>query len=828
MNGNLGLTGEKILPLPEPHTGEMKHPTPNQPRLSQVLEYAARGWAVFPVHGIKDGCCTCGKTECGSPGKHPIAAAAPEGFKDATTDEKKIRAWWSKYPRANIAIATGSVSGFFALDLDLPDGEKSLENLESKQGKLPETVEQITGSGGRHMFFKLPVGVEIRNSTSKIGPNLDIRSDGGYIVIAPSDHVSGNPYTWCPGHGPGEIEVAEAPRWLIDLVESKPNPPKRDLSNSGLILPATDTSAYGRAALEDEIQGLLATPEGGRNSGLNKSAFLLGQLVASGEIAYSDAENALIHVGERMGLTPHEVRATVKSGLHNGYENPRTPTDSIIPAAVPSKPEPPRPLVREIPPGGEYPVTALGTLMEDAVRSIVEVVQVPISLAAGSVLATASLAVQGFADVVLPIGEGRPKPVSLYMLTVAHSSDRKSTSDNYALQAVKEFEVELAEENRTKFQSYLNDKAAYERAKDLVIKNARKNVTQTRETIASNSSELSALGDEPQPPLLPFLTVGEPTIEGLAKLFLQGRPSLGLFSTEGAQMITGYGMRDDRKLATAAGLSLLWDGETLKRTRVGDGNYALPGKRLTLHLMVQPEVALKLLSDPELADQGLISRVLVAAPDSLAGTRMFRKANKLCLAVIDMFRDEIYARLKREMPLVQDSRNELKPRRLEFSEEAKAIWVAFADESERAIGPGGKYEHIKAFAGKLAEQAARLAGVITLMENLDSTEISGQAMRGACQLAEFYAGEALRLFYVGQISPDLQKAKRLLDWLHQRKESLISLPDIYQRGLNIIRDKATAQQLVKILEDHGWMVRIIEGAEIDGQYRRDVWRIIRE
>jgi hypothetical protein len=458
----------------------------------------------------------------------------------------------------------------------------------------------------------------------------------------------------------------------------------------------------------------------------------------------------------------------------------------------------------------------------------VDIVQVPPALAAGSVLAAASLAVQGFADVVLPMIECKSRPISLFVLTIAHSSDRKTTADNLVLKAVKNHEAILEKEYQNQFKMYKNEKAAYDRVKDTILKKTKKAERPTPESIEALAREIAALGEEPLPPLLPALTVQEPTIEGLAKLFQLGKPSLGLFSTEGAQMITGYGMHEERKLSTAGGLSTLWDGETFKRTRITDGNYALPGRRLSLHLMVQPEVAQRLLSDPELSDQGLISRILVAAPKSLAGTRIFREADPVSRSSIYLFESALTAFLSKPFPLVEQTRNELNPRELNLSPAARERWIAFSDETEKAIGENGRFAQIKSFAGKLAEHATRIAGVLTLIEDLNATEISVETMDNGCKLASFYAEEALRLFYAGKTSPEIMEAQRLLDWLLKRPDDLICLPDIYQLGPSSIREKAIASQAVRTLEEHGWLDRVSEGADIQGQFRKDVWKIIRE
>jgi hypothetical protein len=119
--------------------------------------------------------------------------------------------------------------------------------------------------------------------------------------------------------------------------------------------------------------------------------------------------------------------------------------------------------------------------------------------------------------------------------------------------------------------------------------------------------------------------------------------------------------------------------------------------------------------------------------------------------------------------------------------------------------------------------------VLTPVRDVNATAIGADEIRGGFALAEHYAAEALRLLGTSRISVDLRLAQKLLDWLlYQWTEPAISLPDIYQRSLNAIGDKATATKVVAILEDHGWLDRIPQGAVVAGQRRRDAWRIVRE
>lgn len=153
------------------------------------------------------------------------------GVKDATLQQDLINKWWTSNNNANIGIATGWVSGFIVIDID-EGGEESLEQLTEQYGQLPDTIESITGSGGRHILLQYPndfIGT-IKNKVNFL-PNVDIRGDGGYIVAPPSLHASGNFYEWELSSRPGEVELQPVPDWLLKLlvqpegekVEKKPN-----------------------------------------------------------------------------------------------------------------------------------------------------------------------------------------------------------------------------------------------------------------------------------------------------------------------------------------------------------------------------------------------------------------------------------------------------------------------------------------------------------------------------------------------------------------------------------------------------------------------------
>ena len=182
--------------------------------LEYALAYAQAGIPVFPVYGIQAGKCTCGKSECSSVGKHPLT---PNGLKDATTDEKQIQRWFANHLFLNIGMITGSVSGLWVLDVDpRHKGNDSLQKLMEKHGSLPETLTVQTGGGGRHLFFLVPEELTLKNRAN-IKEGLDVRGEGGYVVAAPSFHMSGKRYQWETW-----MEPVHAPEWLLELVLQKP------------------------------------------------------------------------------------------------------------------------------------------------------------------------------------------------------------------------------------------------------------------------------------------------------------------------------------------------------------------------------------------------------------------------------------------------------------------------------------------------------------------------------------------------------------------------------------------------------------------------------
>jgi hypothetical protein len=237
-------------------------------------QYAAQGQRVFPC--IE---------------KRP---ATKNGCKDATCDESQVRQWWATNPRYNIGLPTGKANNITVLDVDNKNGKRgdlSLAALESKHGALPVTLMARTPSGGTHYFFRYVEG--LTNSVDRLGVGLDIRTEGGYVLVAPSV-INGVAYQWL-----NDAPIAELPGWAVEAL--KPTPPPVTIESKR---PVNLTRKFTRI-----LSFLKSGGEGERNKRLYWAACRLFE----NRFTLSDVENALTDIAIGLGLKEREVINTIRS-----------------------------------------------------------------------------------------------------------------------------------------------------------------------------------------------------------------------------------------------------------------------------------------------------------------------------------------------------------------------------------------------------------------------------------------------------------------------------------------------------------------------------------
>jgi hypothetical protein len=474
----------------------------------------------------------------------------------------------------------------------------------------------------------------------------------------------------------------------------------------------------------------------------------------------------------------------------------------------------PESLRRPLSPALEYPLDSLGSLLGDAAKRIHEVVQAPAGLCGQSVLAAASLAVQSHADVSI---FGNVEPLSLWHVTIGASGERKSAADHWALAAHKEFEREQAEAWRLAMVTHDMDMSVWKSAERIASQSNKKGGAE------AIRSALLALGAQPEAPLLPWLLLSEPTMEGLHKAYQCGRPGIGLFNDDAGDFLGGHAMSKDNRTKSAAGFSKLWDDGRFDRVRAGDGASKHYGRRLALHLMVQPIIAESLLSDDVLTGQGFLARCLLAWPTSTIGTREFQPVNLTDDPDLARYWVCIRDLLETQPRMLEGTRNELQPRTLTLAPDAMAYWVEVKNAMERAML--GDYVGIQAWASKGGSQVARIAGVLTVVENPDAGVIHLEAVERASELVMYHLDEAARIVGTASVPIKVKHAELLQAWCWKTGRRLLYSTDVLNKGPSAIRTVDAFTAAVKQLEVAGWAAWLEGGAFVDGKRRARVWYI---
>jgi len=468
--------------------------------------------------------------------------------------------------------------------------------------------------------------------------------------------------------------------------------------------------------------------------------------------------------------------------------------------------EEPEPLRRPLPAAAAYPVEALGPILAPAAHALLRMVQAPDAVIGASLLAAASLAAQAHADVSI---DGRVSPLSLWHVTIAESGERKSAVDTWALREHREAERTGVERYKAEQQTHAVEARAFEVAAKAAEKGGDPGVI---------ASKLRDLGASPDAPLLPYLLATDPTVEGLHKLLANGRGSVGLFSDDGGEFIGGHAMGREHKTRTAAALSKLWDRGEFDRIRSGDGASKHYGKRLALHLLVQPVIAESVLSDDTLTGQGFLARCLLAWPPTRAGTRTYVEADPSTDPALLTYWRRLRELLDRPPPLRPETRNELQPRLIGLSRDAKALHVEIANAIESRMAPDAELASVRAWASKGTEQVLRVAAVLTLVEHPDANVIDAATLERAGEIVAYHLGEAARIVGTASVPVEIRHAEAIVRWCKDNGRDVVSSRDLVRLGPGQVRTADAVHAAMATLERHGWARRIAHPKRIE-------WRI---
>jgi hypothetical protein len=482
----------------------------------------------------------------------------------------------------------------------------------------------------------------------------------------------------------------------------------------------------------------------------------------------------------------------------------------------------PIPLYGELRGAAPIPWRAIGPLA-DPIMAIVTLTQAPDAIAMQSVMAVVSTTTQGLADVEALHG---PVPISLFLITVAQSGERKSACDGLATIAIKEVDQERERQ-------YRHIKRVFEAELVAFQKGQRRKPKQDFDVIDGDFKDPN-VELAPEPPLVTTILISDVTIEGLHRRLETGTPSVAVVTDEGGQFFGGHGMKPENALKTIAGFSKLWDGAPISKSRASSETVVLYDKRVSLHAMIQPLVAQRVIGDPIMKDQGFLSRVLIAYPDSKIGSRkitndpVYIAAKRKAQAVLLTYNDRIKELLNIELQILPDTRADLNLRQLDLSDQARSKLEAFYNRVEQASNKGEAFEYMTGFASKATEMAARIAGVQTLYANEHAAEITEEMMANGITMMEWYLSEMLRVSDSGRPNEELNAAEELRLWVVKKwTEEFINKRTMMKRGPGHLRDGNTLKTCVNKLVEHGWLVRGTGEQVISGYNCKTFWRVVR-
>ena len=462
----------------------------------------------------------------------------------------------------------------------------------------------------------------------------------------------------------------------------------------------------------------------------------------------------------------------------------------------------------------DYPLEHLPEPLRLLVVEIVNYLQCPVAMAANAVLAALSLSIQGLVNVARDnelIGA-----VSLFLMVIAESGERKSACDSLVTGHIKELDKKrlLADMEVLKF--WQSDFDTWTAERDGLIQ-CIKQLAKNGECVQNQKEELHQLDqDKPEKPRGTTMMYEDTTVEGLTKALFNNSPSAGIFSSEAGVVFGGHGMNSDSAMRNMATLNKLWDGGDVIATRSDiTKNMLLTGRRLTLSLATQ-ESTVRAFFDGNKGlarGTGFGARFLIAWPKSTQGTRLY-KAPPLSWPYREAFIKRT-TELLNTLLTIDDETGALQPITLCLSPQAQAAWIEFYNDTEQELRTGGELADIKDVTSKAADNVARIAALFHVYEHGVTGHISEAHILSANHLMAWYLMESKRFFSEVVLSKELRNTLLLDNWLIQHcKEhevSEISTRTIKQFCPNVLRDKTILEDTLKHLIDLNRVKIVKEG-----------------
>jgi putative DNA primase/helicase len=454
--------------------------------------------------------------------------------------------------------------------------------------------------------------------------------------------------------------------------------------------------------------------------------------------------------------------------------------------------------------GLPYPADALPGDLGGAVREVVGFVQCPIALAASSALSALSVAAQGLANVRR--GPGLEGPVSLYLLSMADSGERKSECDKRFASVLRDWEAEELERLKPDLAKSRAELAAWEQERKAVearIYQARKEGKPTDEA-RDALEKLEA--EKPEPVRVPRVLLESETAENLAWTLARpdGWPSAGLLSSEAGVIFGGHAMRRDSIMQSLSLLNKFWSGEPHRVGRRTSESFDINGARLTMGLAVQPETVQAFFDESRglARATGFAARFLIGWPESTQGTRLYREPPS-GWPYLTAYQKRLRRLLNTRMTISQHSG--LLPPPLDMDPVAFEAWRQFCDGVEVELRENGELADLRDVASKAADNCARVAALFHLFEHGSGGRIAVDDVAQAARIVTWHLREARRFLGGATVPKAVANAVKLEAWLlprcRERGSGSLTAREVMHRGPNPVRRKVDLLAALAELRD---------------------------
>ncbi len=741
-------------------------------------------WHVFPLHGIRaDGCCTCGKPSCESPGKHPA-----DGLKwksAATTDALTVVRWFGGESIRNVGIYLRA-SGLAVVELDGTAATKLFGSRFGEVEKSPLVARSGRVEDGWHLYYSA-VGLDVPKVARD---GIELRVGDHYMVAPPSRHVSGREYAW---HRGDPVEEAGSLPPVPELIR--------------------EWAAENAAPISTEVSPLVAVdrvPEGSRHDYLFRWACSFRDKGASGE-------SLLDHLRIENRKCDPPMPDDEVEGIARDVTKRYTPKHAI----TPSEWDEPLPLDSGLGAAEPFPVDALPAWLGAYCEAWAETSQTPVDAIAVLTLGAFATAIQG--RVVVRLTRDWTEQTSLFVMLVMPSGAKKSATFRAAFAPILKAESDLRitlEPQREDAEHHIEVAKGRAASALKVAQNAKgKERTPAEQASRDAADDLKAAEKAKAAATPPLFYADDVTPEAFVDL-LAIHKRMTIASAEGGWFGTFAGRYSEGRVNLDA-LLKGFSGDAIRVQRKNRDMVDIPNAVCSIVVAVQPAVLREMIGTPGANDRGLLARCVKSAPATRRGYRNVTDPKPMPVAV----REDYAARLS----VVLHEIRENDPVEVQLDEEALVMFTALRVRHEQESQEGGRVYGIGLWAEKYVGHVARIAGILHFAEHTTDAaalKISAVTLGAAIRIGEYFVAQEIRLDAHARQPQDAATPRLVLDWITEEPRDAFTTRDVFQakRGTTGLDTTEKVRRVLHLLAEYGY-IKPVESTTSGSGRRSETWLV---